>query len=552
MRHLLLPFTPRYILLTIALTLTLTLAALAWRYPEAAWHLGLPIAIFGAFVLLGLRDLVQTRRAILRNYPIAAHIRFILEHIRPELRQYFFEAEKDGTPFPRDKRALVYQRAKRELDTRPFGTHYDVYRDHYEWLHHSMHPRIPAAEPFRIVIGGGDCRQPYSASVLNISAMSYGSLSANAIRALNKGAKLGDFAHDTGEGGVSRYHREHGGDLIFEVGSGYFCCRNQDGTFSPERFAGIAANPQIKMVELKLSQGAKPGHGGVLPAAKVTREIAEIRGVEMGKDCVSPARHSAFSSPVELMQFIASLRRLSGGKPTGFKLCVGHPWEFLALVKAMLKTGIAPDFIVVDGTEGGTGAAPLEFMDHLGMPLREGLTFVHSALLGAELRDRIKLGASGKIVSGFDMARVMALGADWCNSARGFMFAVGCLQSQQCHTGRCPTGVATQDKVRQRAIHIGDKSQRVANFHKETVKALAELIAAAGLDHPSELRPYHFMRRTGPDRIVSFSELYRFLEPGELLFGTNHSLFREAWDVATADSFAAAGSREPGIALAAE
>jgi glutamate synthase domain-containing protein 2 len=552
MRHLLLPFTPRYILLTIALTLTLTLAALAWRYPEAAWHLGLPIAIFGAFVLLGLRDLVQTRRAILRNYPIAAHIRFILEHIRPELRQYFFEAEKDGTPFPRDKRALVYQRAKRELDTRPFGTHYDVYRDHYEWLHHSMHPRIPAAEPFRIVIGGGDCRQPYSASVLNISAMSYGSLSANAIRALNKGAKLGDFAHDTGEGGVSRYHREHGGDLIFEVGSGYFCCRNQDGTFSPERFAGIAANPQIKMVELKLSQGAKPGHGGVLPAAKVTREIAEIRGVEMGKDCVSPARHSAFSSPVELMQFIASLRRLSGGKPTGFKLCVGHPWEFLALVKAMLKTGIAPDFIVVDGTEGGTGAAPLEFMDHLGMPLREGLTFVHSALLGAELRDRIKLGASGKIVSGFDMARVMALGADWCNSARGFMFAVGCLQSQQCHTGRCPTGVATQDKVRQRAIHIGDKSQRVANFHKETVKALAELIAAAGLNHPSELRPYHFMRRTGPDRIVSFSELYRFLEPGELLFGTNHSLFREAWDVATADSFAAAGSREPGIALAAE
>jgi glutamate synthase domain-containing protein 2 len=552
MRHLLLPFTPRYILLTIALTLTLTLAALAWRYPEAAWHLGLPIAIFGAFVLLGLRDLVQTRRAILRNYPIAAHIRFILEHIRPELRQYFFEAEKDGTPFPRDKRALVYQRAKRELDTRPFGTHYDVYRDHYEWLHHSMHPRIPAAEPFRIVVGGGDCRQPYSASVLNISAMSYGSLSANAIRALNKGAKLGDFAHDTGEGGVSRYHREHGGDLIFEVGSGYFCCRNQDGTFSPERFAGIAANPQIKMVELKLSQGAKPGHGGVLPAAKVTREIADIRGVEMGKDCISPARHSAFSTPVELMQFIASLRRLSGGKPTGFKLCVGHPWEFLALVKAMLKTGIAPDFIVVDGTEGGTGAAPLEFMDHLGMPLREGLTFVHSALLGAELRDRIKLGASGKIVSGFDMARVMALGADWCNSARGFMFAVGCLQSQQCHTGRCPTGVATQDKVRQRAIHIGDKSQRVANFHKETVKALAELIAAAGLDHPSELRPYHFMRRTGPDRIVSFSELYRFLEPGELLFGTNHSLFREAWDVATADSFAAAGSREPGIALAAE
>ena len=552
MRHLLLPFTPRYILLTLAVTLTLALAGLALRYPDAAWHLSLPLVIFGAFVLLGLRDLMQTRRAILRNYPIAAHIRFILEHIRPELRQYFFEAEKDGTPFPRDKRALVYQRAKRELDTRPFGTHYDVYRDHYEWLHHSMHPRTPAAEPFRIAIGGGDCQQPYAASVLNISAMSYGSLSANAIRALNKGAKLGGFAHDTGEGGVSRYHREHGGDLIFEVGSGYFCCRNEDGSFSPERFADIAANPQIKMVELKLSQGAKPGHGGVLPAAKVTKEIAEIRGVEMGKDCVSPARHSAFATPVELMQFIAGLRRLSGGKPTGFKLCVGHPWEFLALVKAMLKTGITPDFIVVDGTEGDTGAAPLEFMDHLGMPLREGLTFVHSALVGAELRDKIKLGASGKIVSGFDMARVMALGADWCNSARGFMFAVGCLQSQQCHTGRCPTGVATQDKVRQRAIHIGDKSLRVANFHKETVKALAELIAAAGLDHPSELRSYHFMRRTGPDRVVSFSELYRFLEPGELLFGTNHSLFQEAWDVATADSFAPIGNRGPDVVLAAE
>jgi glutamate synthase domain-containing protein 2 len=552
MRHLLLPFTPRYILLTLAVTLTLAFAGLALRYPDAAWHLSLPLVIFGAFVLLGLRDLMQTRRAILRNYPIAAHIRFILEHIRPELRQYFFEAEKDGTPFPRDKRALVYQRAKGELDTRPFGTHYDVYRDHYEWLHHSMHPRTPAAEPFRIAIGGGDCQQPYAASDLNISAMSYGSLSANAIRALNKRAKLGDFAHDTGEGGVSRYHREHGGDLIFEVGSGYFCCRNEDGSFSPERFADIAANPQIKMVELKLSQGAKPGHGGVLPAAKVTKEIAEIRGVEMGRDCVSPARHSAFATPVELMQFIAGLRRLSDGKPTGFKLCVGHPWEFLALVKAMLKTGITPDFIVVDGTEGGTGAAPLEFMDHLGMPLREGLTFVHSALVGAELRDKIKLGASGKIVSGFDMARVMALGADWCNSARGFMFAVGCLQSQQCHTGRCPTGVATQDKVRQRAIHIGDKSLRVANFHKETVKALAELIAAAGLDHPSELRSYHFMRRTGPDRVVSFSELYRFLEPGELLFGTNHSLFQEAWDVATADSFAPIGNRGPGVVLAAE
>jgi glutamate synthase domain-containing protein 2 len=416
-----------------------------------------------------------------------------------------------------------------------------------------MAPKPPAAEPFRITIGGAECTQPYSASVFNISAMSYGSLSASAIRALNKGAKLGGFAHDTGEGGVSSYHREHGGDLIWEVGSGYFCCRNKDGSFSPERFAEVAADPQIKMVELKLSQGAKPGHGGVLPAAKVTEEIAEIRGVEMGKDCISPATHSAFATPIELMQFIASLRTLSGGKPTGFKLCIGHPWEFLAVVKAMLATGITPDFIVIDGKEGGTGAAPLEFMDHLGMPLREGLTFVHSALIGANLRDEIKLGAARKIVSGFDMARVMALGADWCNAARGFMFAVGCLQSQQCHTGRCPTGVATQDKLRQRAIVLSDKSLRVAHFHRETVIALAELIAAAGLNHPRELRPYHFMRRTGPDRIVSFTELYRFMEPGELLRGTSHPSLKEAWDVATAESFAPLGQSGPGnIMLAAE
>jgi glutamate synthase domain-containing protein 2 len=553
MRYLLLPFTPRYILFTIAILATIALAAVARLYPFTLPEIFLPIAFFGAFVLLGICDLIQTRHAILRNYPVAAHIRFLLEHIRPELRQYFFEAEKDGTPFPRDKRALVYQRAKQQLDTRPFGTHYDVYRDHYEWLHHSIAPRPPAAEPFRITIGGSECERPYSASVFNISAMSYGSLSANAIRALNKGAKLGNFAHDTGEGGVSRYHREHGGDLIWEIGSGYFCCRNKDGSFSPERFAGIAADPQIKMVELKLSQGAKPGHGGVLPAAKVTEEIAEIRGVEMGRDCISPARHSAFATPIELMQFIASLRTLSGGKPTGFKLCIGHPWEFLAVVKAMLATGITPDFIVIDGTEGGTGAAPLEFMDHLGMPLREGLTFVHSALIGANLRDKITLAASGKIVSGFDMARVMALGADWCNAARGFMFAVGCLQSQQCHTGRCPTGVATQDKLRQRAVVLSDKSLRVAHFHRETVQALGELIAAAGLDHPRELRPYHFMRRTGPDRIVSFTELYRFMEPGELLRGTSHPSLKEAWDVASAEGFAPLGQSGPGnIMLAAE
>jgi len=549
MQLLFLPFTPRYLLLTLSIVGSVVLAALLWRYPDNL-ALAIALAMVTGLALLGVRDLFQVKHAILRNYPIAAHLRFILEDIRPEMRQYFFEADKDGSPFPRDKRALVYQRAKKDPDKRPFGTQYDVYESRYEWLHHSMQPKTPAAEPFRVMIGGPECSQPYSASVFNISAMSYGSLSANAVRALNQGARMGGFAHDTGEGGVTPYHRQHGGDLIWEIGSGYFCCRNPDGTFSGEKFANVAADPQIKMIEIKLSQGAKPGHGGVLPASKVTKEIATIRGIEIGKDCISPAHHGAFATPLELIHFVARLRRLSGGKPTGFKLCIGHPWEFLAVVKAMLETNTTPDFIVVDGKEGGTGAAPLEFMDHLGMPLREGLSFVHSALVGAGLRERIRIAASGKIVSAFDMARVMALGADWCNAARGFMFAVGCIQAQQCHTGNCPTGVTTQDAIRQRAIVVPAKSERVFQFHRETVHALAELIAAAGLDHPSDLKPQHFMHRAAPDRVVTFAELYHPLAPGELLAGTNDPRFRDAWFQARADSFAPAS---PGaFAYAAE
>jgi glutamate synthase domain-containing protein 2 len=537
MRLLLLPFMPRYSLLTLALMGTAAFAAVVWHHPDnVAAHVLL--LAFASLSALGVRDLMQTKHAILRNYPIAAHLRFILEDIRPEMRQYFFEADKDGSPFPRDKRAIVYQRAKKDLDKRPFGTQYDVYESRYEWLHHSMAPKPAAREPFRLTIGGPHCSQHYSASVFNISAMSYGSLSANAILALNQGARMGGFAHDTGEGGVTPYHRRHGGDLIWEIGSAYFCCRDAKGAFSPEKFAAVAADPQIKMIEIKLSQGAKPGHGGVLPGAKVTAEIAAIRGIEEGRDCISPAHHSAFSTPLELVHFVAELRRLSGGKPTGFKLCIGHPWEFLAVVKAMLETGITPDFIVVDGKEGGTGAAPLEFMDHLGMPLRDGLSFVHAALVGANIRDKIKIGASGKITSAFDMARVMALGADWCNAGRGFMFAVGCIQAQQCHTGNCPTGVTTQDPARQRGIVVPAKAERVAQFHRETVKALAELIAAAGLDHPSELKPQHFMHRAAPDRVVTFAELYRQLAPGELLTGTSDPRFREAWFLARADSFA--------------
>ena len=395
----------------------------------------------------------------------------------------------------------------------------------------------------------GPCTQPYSASVLNISAMSYGALSANAVRALNRGAKLGGFAHDTGEGGVSPYHREAGGDLIWEIGSGYFGCRRPDGTFDPDRFAEAASDPQIKMVELKLSQGAKPGHGGVLPAAKVTAEIAAIRGVPMGEDCVSPAAHSAFSTPVELLQFIAHMRQLSGGKPAGFKLCIGHPWEFMALCKAMLDTGLAPDFIVVDGKEGGTGAAPLEFMDHMGMPLRDGLSFVHNALVGCGLRDRLRLGASGKIISAFDMARVMALGADWCNAARGFMFAVGCIQAQTCHTGLCPTGVTSQDPHRQRAIVVPDKADRVFNFHRNTVQALAELVAAAGLDHPGQLGPQHFLRRSAADRVISYAQQYETLEPGQLLADPDGAgRYGQAWSLARPHSFARSDiSSGPGL-----
>ncbi len=531
------PFAPRYRLLYGVMAATLLLALLLVFNPRLWPYLILPLLLVAWLSAQGLHDVTQTKRSILRNYPIMAHLRFFFEKIRPEMRQYFFEGDNDGAPFPRDKRAIVYQRAKKALDKRPFGTTRNVYLSHYEWLHHSMAPRPPAKELFRLTIGGPQCSQPYSASILNISAMSYGSLSANAIRALNKGAKIGGFAHDTGEGGLSPYHREHGGDVIWEIASGYFGSRNLDGTFSPENFAKTATDPQIKMIEVKLSQGAKPGHGGVLPAAKVTAEIAAIRGVAMGQDCVSPSAHSAFSTPLELMHFIAELRRLSGGKPTGFKLCVGHPWEFIAILKAIIETDIKPDFIVVDGNEGGTGAAPLEFMDHLGTPLRDGLAFVHSALIGANLRDDIKIGVSGKITSGFDMARVLALGADWCNAARGFMFAVGCIQAQQCHTGECPTGVTTQDPWRQRAIVVPDKAERVASFHRETIKALAELVAAAGLDHPSELSPHHFMHRAAPDRVVTYAEQYRPMKPGELLRGGGGDTFQSAWAMARSDRF---------------
>jgi glutamate synthase domain-containing protein 2 len=532
-----LALTPRFVVYTLCVLMTAALLLTVIAVPSAFNVAAVPLALFGWLSVLGTRDLVQTRHAVLRNYPITAHLRFLLEEIRPELRQYFFEGEKDGTPFSRDKRAVVYQRAKMMLDKRPFGTQYDVYAEGFEWIRHSIAPAPLASEPFRITIGGPDCAKTYSASVFNISAMSFGALSPNAIRALNKGAKAGGFAHDTGEGGLSPYHRENDGDIIWEIGSGYFGARNPDGSFARERFAENAALDAVRMVELKLSQGAKPGHGGVLPAAKVSAEIAATRGVPMGRDCISPSAHSVFSTPIGMMEFIGEMRKLSGGKPAGFKLCVGHPWEFLAVCKAMLQTGIYPDFIVVDGKEGGTGAAPLEFIDHIGMPMREGLNFVHNALIGINARERIKLGASGKIVSGFDIARAMALGADWCNAARGFMFALGCIQSQSCHTDMCPVGVATQDPTRHRALVVADKSVRVKNFHAATLQALAELVAAAGLDHPNEFMPAHFSRRVSAREVVTYDELYPTLRPGELLAGTDDRRFRDAWKLASASSF---------------
>jgi glutamate synthase domain-containing protein 2 len=493
--------------------------------------------LFLFLVGLGFRDTRQTRHSVLRNYPVIGHLRFLLEFIRPEMRQYFIEGDNEAAPFSRQQRSLVYQRAKGDADKRPFGTQMDVGAVGYEWINHSMLPTEIAGHDFRVRIGEGRA-QPYDASIFNISAMSFGALSANAIMALNSGAKRGNFAHDTGEGSISTYHREHGGDLIWEIGSGYFGCRNEDGSFSEERFVANATQPQVKMIELKLSQGAKPGHGGVLPGPKVTLEIAAARGVPPWVDCVSPASHGAFSTPIEMMQFIERLRNLSGGKPTGFKLCIGHPWEWFAIAKAMLETGITPDFIVVDGAEGGTGAAPLEFTDHVGAPLQEGLRLVHNTLVGLNLRDKVKLGCAGKVVSAFDIARMLALGADWCNSARGFMFALGCIQAQSCHTGKCPTGVTTQDPQRARALVVPTKAERVYHFHESTLIALKELVQAAGLTHPNQITAAHIVRRSAEQSVKLLDSLLPFVKPGELLRGElSQQVFRSYWPLAQAASF---------------
>jgi glutamate synthase domain-containing protein 2 len=525
------------------------LGAFTWvAYKTGGW-----VALLGAAgVVTGLHDLRQSRHSVLRNYPVIGHLRFLLEFIRPELRQYFIESDNEAAPFSRQQRALVYQRAKGDLDKRPFGTQLDVGAQGYEWINHSLLPTQLASHDFRVLVGE-DRAQPYSASVFNISAMSFGALSANAIEALNEGARRGRFAHDTGEGSISAYHRVHGGDLVWEIGSGYFGCRDEAGRFSEEAFVRNAGDPQVKLIEIKLSQGAKPGHGGVLPGPKVSAEIAAARGVPEGVDCISPARHSAFATPLELLQFVERLRGLSGGKPVGFKLCIGHPWEWFAICKAMLASGIVPDFIVVDGAEGGTGAAPLEFTDHVGAPLQEGLLLVQNTLVGLNLRSRVRVGCAGKVVSAFDIARLMALGADWCNAARGFMFALGCIQAQQCHTGRCPSGVATQDPRRRQALVVPSKAERVFRFHDSTLRALKELVQAAGLAHPGQITASHIVRRVVQHEVKLLADTLRFLAPGELSAAERgelpwpHAVYAMHWPLASAQAFAplASGGAKP-------
>jgi glutamate synthase domain-containing protein 2 len=497
-----------------------------------------PLLLLLPLTALGLWDLRQPKHSLLRNYPIWGHLRYLIEAFGPEIRQYLIENNREGMPFNRDFRSLVYRRSKNIEAKKAFGTELDVYAPGYIWVSHSMAPAAVAKIQPRITIGGPQCSQPYSASILNISAMSYGSLSGNAIMALNKGAMIGNFYHTTGEGGISRYHREYGGDLTWQIGSGYFGCRKTDGSFDPEIFAEQARDEQVKMIEVKLSQGAKPGHGGILPEAKITKEIAETRKILMGQDCISPAYHSAFSNPIELLEFLAQLRELSGGKPVGFKFCVGHPYEFLAICKAMLLTSTYPDFVVVDGGEGGTGAAPLEFSDRLGFPLVEGLVFVHNALIGIGLRDQIRIGASGKVATAGLIAGTLALGADWANAARSFMFCLGCIQAQQCHSNQCPVGIATSNPDLQKALVVEDKAERVANYHRNSIKVLNEIIAATGLSHPHQLRPWHLYTRRGDSTIQNFADIYPNLAEGELLGTTKHPVFERFWPMAQAESFA--------------
>ncbi len=521
----------RTLFLSASVTALLAIALVAILWPPVLWCLFLVIPL----IALGVWDCAQDEHAVLRNFPVVGHFRYLFEMIRPEISQYFIETNTNGMPFNREFRSVVYQRAKGVQDTLPFGTQRDVYEPGYEWMHHSLCPKKMEPADQRVLIGKRNCKKPYSASVFQISAMSFGSLSNNAVRALNAGAKAGNFAHNTGEGGVSPYHLEAGGDLIWQVGTGYFGCRTQAGGFDPTKFAEMATRDSIKMIEIKLSQGAKPGHGGILPGAKVTPEIARIRGVPVGKDVVSPPAHTRFDSPTGLLEFVAELRELSGDKPVGFKLCVGDHREFMCICKAMIETGLQPDFITVDGGEGGTGAAPLEFSNSLGTPLNEGLVFVHNTLVGSGLRDDIKIIASGKIITGFHLATKLALGADIGASARGMLFAIGCIQALRCNTNHCPVGVTTQDPRLVNGLVVESKAERVHAFHEATVEAFCELLGAAGLSSANELGPWHIYRRITETETRHFAQIHSYIEPGALLTTPLPRGFARDWSAARPD-----------------
>ena len=496
--------------------------------------------VFGGLAILGFRDYLKSTHPVRANYPLMGRMRYLLESIRPELRQYFWESDTDEIPYSRNQRAMVYQRAKNSQAKRSFGTEKQVYEEDYNWLNHSITPIKIANADFRINVGDSNSNHIYQMSLLNISGMSFGALSPPAVESLSAGARLGGFAQNTGEGSLSRYHERGGGDLIWQISTGYFGCRTEAGRFDAKQFKAKAISSQVKMIEIKLSQGAKPGHGGILPAPKVTAEIAETRGIPVGETCESPPSHAEFSTPIGLLKFADRLRSLSGGKPVGIKLCIGHPWEFVALVKAMVETKILLDFVTVDGSEGGTGAAPTEFSDHIGSPLRDAVVFVDNALTGAGLRRRIKIGASAKIVSAYDISRLCALGADWCNMARPFMFALGCIQAKDCGSGNCPTGITTMDPARYRALDVPSRSVRVKNFHEHTLEAVAELLGAAGIAHPNDLNRRHIVRRLSASQIKLADQIYPRVSHGALVTGEGiieDPRLRTYWSLVSSESF---------------
>lgn len=500
---------------------------------DYAWY----FILTGTYVAIGIHDLFLSSHNILKNYPVIGHFRYLFESIRPEMQQYLVASNLSETPFNRETRSLVYQRSKKANDTVPFGTQRNIMEEGYEFIHHSLSPKVAIEGSDRVMIGNEQCQKPYSASRLNVSAMSFGALGDTAIEALNRGAKLGNFSQCTGEGGLTPYHLKYGGDLILQIGTAYFGFRNEDGSFCEEKFQEKALLDNVKMIEIKLSQGAKPSHGGLLPAVKISKEISEIRGIPQGKDCFSPATHTAFNSPKTLMDFIQKVRQLCGGKPVGFKIAIGKRSEFMGICKAMVEEKVYPDFITIDGAEGGTGAAPIEFSNRLGLPINEALIFVHNCLVGINLRDKIKIIAAGKVASAFDVLAKLAIGADACNQARAFLFSIGCIQSRRCNTNECPTGIATQDKTRTGAVEPIHKSEHVYNYHQTTMESFLELMGAIGIDSPEKLTPDLIQKRVSGTDVKNYAELYSFIDPGSLLTDKVPLAYQKDWEMAKSEQF---------------